>query len=182
MYKQEYLRQLRKELKGFDEEEVKKALAYCEEYFDEAQDEQQVMQDLGSPSQFVAQLKKDTGIDVDEQKKTYSIWSNILLGVCCIPIIGVGVIVAFSLLLVFGCIILSLVLSMISAVVIGFGSLFYISSFDGSMLLFLGIGVACIGFSLLWICALYFMVKLCKDWGKRGILYMHKKIKERRVV
>lgn len=189
MNKQEYLDQLRKKLKGFEEEEVKSALVYCEEYFEEAQDEQQVMQDLGTPSKFVAQLKAESIISKKEKQGSFhSIWI-LILGICSLPI---TVPLAFSLIvfifcicIVLGCIFVSLVLCFFSAAIVGGVMLvtaIYHSSFDGNMLVLVGGGIICIGLTLLLVCAICETIQKFSIWGTKIVSFLYQKVKERKSV
>jgi len=67
MNRDEYISELQKRLAGLSDAEIADAIAYCEEYFNEAQDEEKATQELGSPAKFAAQLKAEAVI-----KETHS--------------------------------------------------------------------------------------------------------------
>ena len=74
------------------------AVSYCEEYFEEAGDgnDQQVIDDLGTPAQFAAQLKAERSIRQEQQHRNHRRGNNpnsslknagmIILGICALPI------------------------------------------------------------------------------------------------
>lgn len=98
MKKDEYLAELKQRLSQFSKAEMEDALSYCEEYFEEAGEgnEEQVIADLGSPAQFVAQLKAEKSIRQEQHRKydrknraNQSSLKNavmIILGICALPI------------------------------------------------------------------------------------------------
>jgi uncharacterized membrane protein len=98
MKKAEYIAELKRRLANFSPSEVEDAVSYCEEYFEEAGDgnDQQVIDDLGTPAQFAAQLKAEKSIRQEQQHRGYRRGSNpnsslknagmIILGICALPI------------------------------------------------------------------------------------------------
>ena len=101
MKKAEYIAELKRRLANFSPSEVEDAVSYCEEYFEEAGDgnDQQVIDDLGTPAQFAAQLKAERSIRQEQQHRNYRRGNNpnsslknagmIILGICALPIIAV---------------------------------------------------------------------------------------------
>lgn len=67
MNKQEFIRELRKELQDIPLKEREEAVQYYEEYFDEAgeENEETVIRELGSPARIAAMIKRDS-ISLDE--------------------------------------------------------------------------------------------------------------------
>ena len=65
MTKETYLERLEKLLEGMDPKEKEEALAYCREYFEDAQDKdvEQIIKELGTPEEFAEQLKSDESLD-----------------------------------------------------------------------------------------------------------------------
>lgn len=61
MTRQLYLHQLKEYLNGLPPEEQDSAMRYCEEYFDEAGEDQfdQAVRDLGTPKEFAAQIRRN---------------------------------------------------------------------------------------------------------------------------
>ena len=98
MSRDEYLRILARELSRLPKEEFDRAMEYYTEYFEEAGEgqEQQVINDLGSPARFAAQLKAERSIRQEQQyhgdsrrKNPNSSLKNagmIILGICALPI------------------------------------------------------------------------------------------------
>ena len=98
MRKDEYIAELKHRLAGFSASDMEDAVSYCEEYFEEAGEgqEQQVINDLGSPARFAAQLKAERSIRQEQQyhgdsrrKNPNSSLKNagmIILGICALPI------------------------------------------------------------------------------------------------
>lgn len=62
MNREQYINELKKRMHGMSEAEIADAAAYCEEYFDEAMDDEKAMSDLGTPAKFAAQLKAESAI------------------------------------------------------------------------------------------------------------------------
>lgn len=98
MKKAEYIAELKRRLANFSPSEVEDAVSYCEEYFEEAGDgnDQQVIDDLGTPAQFAAQLKAERSIRQEQQHRNYRRGNDpnsslknagmIILGICALPI------------------------------------------------------------------------------------------------
>ena len=93
MTKKEYMRQLAGKLRRLPKEDYDKALAYFDEYFEEAgpENEQQAITDLGSPEEAAKELIMQlAGQNSKEPPKTMkkgisAVWVGIL-GVCAAPI------------------------------------------------------------------------------------------------
>lgn len=70
MNKQEFIRELRKELQDIPSKEREEAVQYYEEYFDEAgeENEEDVIRELGSPARIAAMIRRDAFI-LDEETK-----------------------------------------------------------------------------------------------------------------
>lgn len=101
MSKQAYLHELKRKLHGLPEDEIENALAYVEEFYDEAANDEEAYQALGSPAKFAAQIKaeftiKQTSIfsyhanpNADIRKESKSAFKNIwiiLLGILSLPV------------------------------------------------------------------------------------------------
>lgn len=189
MNKAKYLEQLQKKLKGFDEEEVRNALAYCEEYFEEASDDQEAILELGTPSKFVAQLKAESILSKKEKQASFHNMWILILGICSLPItlpLAFAIIVfIFCIYVAIGCIILALILCLFSTIMVGIvmiGAAVYNASFDGNMLVLIGGSMLSIGLALLLVCAIYGMVKQFRIWGTKTVSFIYQKVKERRSV
>lgn len=112
MNRTEFMAALRKELSRLSSEEIEAAIEYYEEYFDEAgpENEQQVIESLGSPKKVAAQIRSEYGARIlneemenpPARKKLSAVWW-VVLGICTspisIPLIGLaicGVVVAVA--------------------------------------------------------------------------------------
>lgn len=152
MNKKEYLAELTLKLKGLREEDIADAITYCEEYFEEAgeDNEQQAMKDLGTPSKFAAQIKAENIIrenKATKDRKHKGSMKNIVmifLGVCALPIALPLFLAAISLLFAFFIVIAALLFSALVIIVafIFSGILLIISGFTNIQV----IGNACIAF------------------------------------
>lgn len=172
MTRSEYLIQLRQRLSGLSEAEIADAVAYCNEYFDEAGEgnEQQAINDLGTPAKFAAQLRADAVLksqasessrengeaEKSNKRSLKNLWMMIL-GICALPIalpLGLALILLlFSMMLVVFCVIFALFIAIVGFLAAGgvsFASgIYYFSQSPGNSLIALGLGCASIGLSLL---------------------------------
>lgn len=96
MDKREYLAQLASHLKDLANDEFEDAMHYVEEYFDEAgiDNEQRVIDELGSPAKYAAQIKASSSIkeNIREPRRAVkpssgikTVW-YIIAGICALPI------------------------------------------------------------------------------------------------
>lgn len=170
MTRSEYLIQLRQRLSGLSEAEIADAVAYCNEYFDEAGEgnEQLAINDLGAPAKFAAQLRADAvlksqasdkeqqSVDKSNKRSLKNLWM-LILGVCALPIalpFGAALIILiFAMMLVVFAMILVLFVAVFAFLVgggVSFASgIYYFSQAPGNSLIALGLGCASIGLSLL---------------------------------
>ncbi|MCU6748612.1 MULTISPECIES: DUF1700 domain-containing protein [Lachnospiraceae] len=172
MTKKEYMRQLAGKLRRLPKEDYDKALAYFDEYFEEAgpENEQQAITDLGSPEEAAKELIMQlAGQNSKEPPKTMkkgisAVWVGIL-GVCAAPIalpLALAIIiVAVALLITVFAVLLSLIFS---AVAVAAGGI--LSILGGVILLFrtfpdglcnLGIGIFALGAGILCIYGTIFL-------------------------
>lgn len=172
MTRSEYLIQLRQRLSGLSEAEIADAVAYCNEYFDEAGEgnEQQAINDLGAPAKFAAQLRADavlksqatenTGENESIRKSNKHSLKNLwmmILGICALPIalpLGMALILLiFAMMLVVFSVIFALFIAIVGFLAAGgvsFASgIYYFAQAPGNSLIALGLGSASIGLSLL---------------------------------
>ena len=164
MNRASYLKKLLGKLQRLPAHEIDAALAYYEEYFDEAgeENEQRVIQQLGSPSHVASQIMADSALrDLDEtststKKNVTAIWLIILAILSAplsIPLLAVAIALIFS----FGVVIFSVVFAIIATVLsIIFGGIvalisgFFILTEDWpTALLFMGIGFIVTGLGIL---------------------------------
>lgn len=175
MNKDAYLNELKRCLSSLPKEEIDDAISYCEEYFEEAEEEAQAIQDLGNPSKFAAQIKADFTIRSQPLmenekgiKKQRSMWKTLItifLGIMALP-------VAFPFLLVFGGLSLAGLILIGVFIFVGF-LLAFIFSFSGIAVFIKGItdlsiipgygllnmGLGCIGIGVacLFIAGIYIL-------------------------
>ena len=166
MNKEEYLKELRKNLKRLPEQEINDALEYYTEYLEEAgpENEAAILEELGSPKDLARKIiieavdkefiKEDSddesseSSDNSDKKSKHSLWI-VLLAVLAIPMSPVVVILLLALLIVIFVILITLF-----AVVFAFGvaALAGLLSFIlGIILIFInpGIGLVTIGAGLI---------------------------------
>lgn len=175
MNKDAYINELKRCLSSLPKEEIEDAISYCEEYFEEATDEAQAIQDLGNPSKFAAQIKADFTIRSQPLtnnekgiKKQRSMWKTLItifLGIMALP-------VAFPFLLVFGGLCLAGLIVVGVFIFIGFiltcifsfsgitvfiKGIADISTIPGPGLLNMGLGCIGIGLACLFIACIYLL-------------------------
>lgn len=86
MNRDEYMKLLKKQLRKLPKEDFNKAIAYFEEYFDEAgtENEKQAIEDLGSPQEAAGQIIRDIAIHNTKEpsggmkKGMNAVWVGIL--------------------------------------------------------------------------------------------------------
>ncbi len=172
-----YLKKLRGKLHRLPAQELDAALAYYEEYLDEAgeENEQQVIQQLGSPSKVASQIMADFALkDFDTtpastKKNMTTIWLIILailsaplslpiLATAVALIISLGAVV-FSFVIAIVATILGIFLGGIVALISGF---FVLTEHWPTALLFIGVGLIFTGLGVLLFPIIIRIVK--KNW------------------
>lgn len=198
MRKEEYIHELRARLQGAQTTEIEEAIRYCEEYFDEAGENnvQQVIDDLGMPSKFAAQIKAEAtirrvskGVDKeDSRKNTKSLLKSlliILVGICALPI-ALPLLVALMILLL-ALFIIFIAFIFIGAVAIGaavlagipmiFSGIFHSSNIgDASMMI--GAGLLSIGLGIILALIAYFIVVIGLPMFTKGATCIYNKAKK----
>lgn len=186
MTRSEYMMTLSQKLRRLPKEDYMKAMAYFEEYFEDAgaENEQQAITDLGSPEVAANELIMDLAVkNTEEAPKTVkrgfsAVWIGIL-GVCAAPI---ALPVAFALLAVILALVISvlacifsLLFTAVVAAICGIagavgGCILLFSSFAdglatiGVSLLSMGIGLASV-YGCCLLCR-WFLRKLSKSLGQ----------------
>lgn len=164
MDKAGYLKNLRSRLHRLPVHEIDAALIYYEEYFDEAGEdkEQQVIEQLGPPSQVAAQILADFAIkDLDAtppstKKNMSAIWL-IILAILSAPLSLPLLAVAVALIISAGAVIFSFVIAILaivggilfSGLVALISGLFIITEHWPTALLFIGFGLITSGIGIL---------------------------------
>ncbi|MFJ7887645.1 DUF1700 domain-containing protein [Lysinibacillus xylanilyticus] len=166
MNRASFLKKLRGKLQRLPAHEIDAALAYYEEYFDEAgeENEQQVIQQLGSPSHVASQIMADyalkdleaTSTSTSTKKNMSAIWL-IILAIISAPLSLPLLVVAIALIFSFGAVIFSVIIAIIATVLsIFFGGIvalisgFFILTQDwATAVLFMGVGFIVTGLGIL---------------------------------
>lgn len=182
MTRETYINELRIHLRGLQESDIEDAVAYCEEYFNEAEDEEQAIKDLGSPVKFAAQIKTETAFKTTQNpnnyRKPHSMMKSILMiigGICALPIALPLLFTAVILIFVFGFVICIFVLAGIICTI----ALFYaaIATFIGGFIFASGAGDVLfhIGASLIFLGLAILLVLLVTVTIRKGMpLFMDK--------
>ncbi|QDQ02120.1 DUF1700 domain-containing protein [Lysinibacillus fusiformis] len=159
-----YLKKLRGKLYRLPAQELDAALAYYEEYFDEAgeENEQQVIQQLGSPSKVASQIMADFALkDFDAtpastKKNMTTIWL-IILAILSAPLSLPILATAVALIISLGAVVFSFVIAIVAtglgiffggivALISGF---FVLTDHWPTALLFIGMGLIVTGSGVL---------------------------------
>ncbi len=164
MDKAGYLKSLRSKLHRLPAQEIDAALIYYEEYFDEAgeENEQQVIEQLGPPSQVAAQIVADFTIkDLDTtppstKKNMSAIWL-IILAILSAPLSLPLLAVAMALIISVGAVVFSFVVAIIaivggillSGIFTLISGLFIMTNHWPTALLFIGFGLITSGIGAL---------------------------------
>ena len=157
MTRREFMIELAARLRRLPKEDLKAALQYYEEYFDEAgsQNEQEVIRELRSPAHVAAKILSDYA--VKEAKKartsTKSSWRAFwftILAICAAPVAVPLIIAAVAVILALGFAGFAVVIALLSAAVgiflKGIGTLFLGST---SALFLFGSALILVGFAVL---------------------------------
>lgn len=124
MDKREYLAQLANHLKDLPNDEFEDAMHYIEEYFDEAgiENEQKVVEELGTPAKYAAQIKASSTIKenirqprnaVKPSSGIKTVW-YIIAGICALPIALPLLIVVIALVFTFLVIAFALIVTILA--------------------------------------------------------------------
>lgn len=187
----EYMKELTYRLQGIDEKERVDAVKYCEEYFDEAGEENvnQAMEDLGTPSKFAAQIRAEAAIrsqnreTVKRPRSIMKAFLTIFLGLCALPIALPFLLVAIILVIVFIMVLIVLAIAafivilamMFGAIPMIVGSFFY--PFDANTFMRLGSGFMMISFGILTVIAMYSTIRIVIPWFMNSMTGMYNKAK-----
>lgn len=160
MNRQQYIYELRRELERMPFQEREDAVHYYEEYFDDAgvENEQKVIDEIGSPQEVAKQILKDFTIkDLNTPVQTpkqgfVKIWQVVLLilaspiafplAIAVVAVVFSVVIALVAVIFAFAAAGLALFLAGIAAIIAGFS---VISSGIATTLFFIGIGMVLIG-------------------------------------
>lgn len=197
MNRDEYISELRSKLRGLREEDIEDAILYCEEYFEDAgvENEQSVIEELGTPTKYAAQIRADFAIRNNTQrqrvdtrsKNPHTSMKNIIvifLGICALPL---ALPLALAVVLLFFAFMLVMVALMFAAVATVAAVLFsgiplIISGFTnmanpGNAMVALGGGLLAIGLSLLLLVGLIKLISVLIPAFSRAITGIYHKAK-----
>ena len=190
MNKETYLKQLESKLKRIPSYEVEAAIAYYNEYFDEAgaENTQQVIKELGSPAQVASQILADYATkDLDShpsstKKGLLAIWMMILAILATpitLPIMLAVVAFIFAFVLLCGSLALTAIAILFSLILGGIGCLIggvaVILQHIPTALFFIGLGLTASGIGLLAFSPVMILIKN----GSRAIARMLKRLFDR---
>ena len=174
MTRQIYLHRLKEALEGLPREEQESAMRYCEEYFDEAGEDQfeQAVHDLGSPEEFAKGIRSsyNSRINADQQEPKKWPWPLIL----CLALVASPIWVPLAVVLVILVIIFGFLLFLPFMVILLLLFLFF--GLAGSLLvtavrmIFVSWASAGLALGGMLICAALFLVCLC------GLIALVKKV------
>ena len=165
MTRQIYLHRLKEALEGLPREEQESAMRYCEEYFDEAGEDQfdQAVRDLGSPEAFAKGIRSsyNSRINADQQEAKKWPWPQIL----CLALVASPNWVPLAIVIVILLIIFGFLLFLPFMVILLLLFLFF--GLAGSLLvsavrmIFVSWASAGLALGGMLFCAIWFLVCLC---------------------
>lgn len=200
MNKESYITELRNRLRGLRQEEIDDVIAYCEEYFEEAgvENEQQVIDELGTPVKYAAQIKAEAAIrrnesDRRQQRDSYenknpntsmkSVMA-IFLGLCALPLALPLMLALICVMFAFVVVIFALIFAAVMSAVAIFisGVPLIISgitnmSVPGNGLVAIGGGCMTIGIGILLTAALVSIIRVMIPAFSRAITRLYNKAK-----
>lgn len=191
MNREEYMKLLRKQLRKLPKEDFDKAIAYFEEYFEEAgaENERQAIEDLGTPQEAAGQIIRDIAIHNTKEpaggmkKGMNAVWVGILAvfaAPVAFPVLLMSIVCLLLLVLCAVIVILCVGVAGGSVLVAGpisiIGGLSVITRDTAAGLSCLGYGFMGIGIDLLVIYGMYYLcrklirglVKLFGNMVKKG--------------
>ena len=157
MNRETYMKQLRKQLRKLPREEFDKAVAYFEEYFDEAgeENERQAVEDLGSPQEAAGQIIRDIAIRNTREpadgvkKEMNAVWVGILAlfaAPIALPVLFAGVVCLLSLIF---CIFVVVLCAYVTAGAVLLTGPVAIVGGISVMAHDIAVGISCLGFGMI---------------------------------
>ena len=172
MNSEEYIAELTQRLAGMSEAEIHEAIAYCEEYFNEAADDEAAISELGSPCRFAAQLKAESvmkEVQNENTQKHPNVMKSLLwmfMGICALPI---ALPLALTAAILLGVVILLLfVFALLIVILLGVCIYVAVASFitgiinitaPADLIMHLGFSILCIGIAGFSFLAAYVFIK-----------------------
>lgn len=181
MKKEEYLSQLRKYLKRLPKDDYENAMEYFTEYFEEAgeEGEEKVIEELGTPKEAAGELLSNLltkKVNTPKKRKEKHYTKNVMfLSILAILTAPISVPLAISLIVVVGCLLVSLAcvigsvfVSGITVALVGIKLIvraFVAIPFSASGTLVIGgMGIFAIGCSILIILLGIWLIGIFKNW------------------
>ena len=193
MTRQIYLHRLKEALEGLPREEQESAMRYCEEYFDEAGEDQfdQAVRDLGSPEAFAKGIRSsyNSRINADQQEAKKWPWPQILcLALVASPIWVPLAIVIVILLIIFGFLLFLpfMVILLLLFLFFGLAGSLLVSAVRMIFVSWASAGLAlggmliCAALFLVCLCGLIALVKMVWPWAREKAQEGVEWIRERR--
>ena len=199
MNKKEYVYHLKSRLRDLPQEEINNALTYVEELFDEAgvENEQQVINDLGSPAKFAAKIKADFltnenlgATEYQRPMKKRNGWKTlgiIILGILALPI-GLPLALVF-LVLIFVAILLFFIAIFVLATIVFASIIAIFTLFRAGIAAFaissanalVAIGMSIMGLSLVifLVCAIIFLLQKVAPSMIRGVGNTYRRLRNK---
>lgn len=193
MNRKDYIYHLKNRLRNLPKEEIDNAVEYVNEMFDEAgvENETLIIEELGSPAKFAAQIKAEFTINQQEGEdvvKKSNGWKSllmILLGIMALPVgLPLLIVIAcfgFTIILILGILLFLAVILIISLVVIIFAVLYsgirLLSASLGAGLILIGCGLLGISGAVLLIVGLIFCYSKLKPVVINGFGWIYHKLK-----
>lgn len=196
MTKIEYINRVKQHLQILSNEERDDAIQYLEEYFEEAgeDNEQQVMDELGAPAKYAAQIKAEAAIKTNEnrtrnftQKQDSSLKTGLMIagGICALPIalplliavvalIFAGAVTVFALGVAAIAVAIACTIAGIPLLFSSFG-MFNLSFADGMVAL--GASIGMIGLSILIVMTFVLFISRFVPWFIKQMSRLFEKLK-----
>lgn len=179
MNREQYMRLLKQRLRHLPKEEFDRAVAYFEEYFDEAgaEQEQQAIADLGMPEEAAAQIIQDIAIKNTAEpvagikKGVSAVWVGILALFAApftLPVFAAATLIGLVMILMALLLLLLLFLAGLLLVICGpvafVGGFSVIGQSIGDALICFGRGIAAVGAGILLMQGIYLLIRGCTGW------------------
>jgi len=178
MNRHEFIEQLKKKLRKLPFDEIKEAVEYYEQYFDEAgeENEQEVLAELGSASEVAAQIiagfaVKGVGAAESAKAKWNTAWLVVLASLAtpiALPLTLAAGALALALIIAMSAVIFSFFMAGVALLAGGVGctlaSIFVIAESFPTTLLALGLGLTASGAGVAVVVATVELSKKCFGW------------------
>jgi len=178
MNRHEFMEQLKRKLRKLPFDEIKEAVEYYEQYFDDAgaENEQEVLGELGSASEVAAQIiagfaVKGVGAEESAKAKWNTAWLVVLASLAtpiALPLTLVAGALALTLIITMSAVIFSFFMAGVAMLaggaVCAFASFFVIAESFSTTLFALGLGLTTSGAGLAVVIATANLSKKCFGW------------------